>query len=212
MENISVKALLLPSRLELVVYTVFSAIFYVFINIGRIIDRFASEPLPREIITPEDYLGTLGFITKYPAVNTAVIVIFWSGVGLLAYTIVWALINAFIEARNEIVVETEYVNKGRLIDRLKAPILKSLLLIALFGWVVGGYKWLMPIMLRRFGEILVTPVPAQLLGLFIPVAVMTALITVGSIIIRAVRHHTYILELRAASIAKSGFYSGTPQA
>lgn len=180
--------------MELLIYCVGSAMVFLLINVTLLVDRLSAEPLPREIISPEDYLGVLGFLTKVPAANTAVIVIFWSGIGLLAYTVVWALINATIEARNEIVVETEYVNKGRLWDRFRAPLLQAVVSIALFGSVLCVYKFLMPILLKRFSQIVIAADGPQFLALIIPIAVLTAVFTAISVLIRTARHHTRIAE------------------
>lgn len=177
----------MPPRIEVVIYFLLSAFTFVFINVAPIINRVSSEPLPKSL-SSEDYLGSLGFLSDMPFVNTAVIVIFWSGVGLVAYTVAWALINAVIEARNEIVVESEYLNKGRFWDRYRQPLLKSALVLILFAWVVLNAKWLLPELLKDFRGTLVTGSGTELLRLLLPYAALTANLALAMILFRAVRH------------------------
>ncbi len=83
-------------------------------------------------------LGQLGYnnqisgITNSPVVHTLVIVAFWSAIGLVAYTVVWSLINVMIEAKNEVVLETAYTNKSAFVQRARTPLLQLGLAAVLF--------------------------------------------------------------------------------
>jgi magnesium-transporting ATPase (P-type) len=103
---------LLPSPLQLVGFPigallVLSGIFYE--DLSR---RFFSRTLLGQSLQGADYTSGLLRGIDTPVVHSTVIVVFWSLIGLLAYTVVWGLGNVMIEARNEVFIQTSYVNKG----------------------------------------------------------------------------------------------------
>ncbi len=168
MVRTSWRSLVLPSPLEAITYLLVSLFVFTGINIALVIYRVSGAMISSDVQSG-DYLGILGGLTRIPVASTAVIVIFWSGVGLIAYTIVWAIINAVIEARNEIVVESEYANKGSLFDRLTAPLLKSGFLILLLVLLGLNRWWLVPMLLRSFHQTLSSGKGIALVTLVIPV-------------------------------------------
>lgn len=194
MVDISVRTILVPPKTEIIIYFLLSTLTFGFINIGTIINKFTSEPLSSPTVSADDYLGTLGFLSDMPLVNTAVIVIFWSGVGLVAYTVAWALINAVIEARNEIVVESEYVNKGSLWSRFQEPLLKSALVVALFGWLSANAKWLVPWLLKDFRATLLLAQGIGLLELLLPVVGLAANLAIAILLLRMARNSDELIE------------------
>lgn len=44
--------------------------------------------------------------------SNIVLIVFWATVGLVAYLICWSFYNFLIEARNEVTLETAYMNRG----------------------------------------------------------------------------------------------------
>ena len=54
----------------------------------------------------------------------------------MIYFFVWAVINTIIAARNEVVLETQYTNKGQIADRLKRPLMQVVAALGLFGLLV----------------------------------------------------------------------------
>lgn len=194
MEKTSLQEIFLPTKLEVLVYFVVGWLIFIFLKIELIINRLAAAPLPKEI-SAEDYLGSLSFLAEFPLINTAVIVIFWSGIGLAAYTLVWAIINAFIEARNEIVVESEYVNKGRFWSRFQSPLLKSGLLGLLLAWLILNFMWLLPLLLRYFSLIVVSGKGFGLLAVLVPAAVMALNLAIITLIFRMITHPSNIIHL-----------------
>lgn len=134
MEEQTWQQLILPKPVELLIYLACSVIILAGINIEVIVNLVSGEMVFKNIAS-NDYFGIFSGLARFPAINTVVIVVFWGGVGLVAYTIVWALINALIEIRNDIVVETEYANKGPFWTRVKPPLLKAGLLITLLIWL-----------------------------------------------------------------------------
>jgi hypothetical protein len=51
-------------------------------------------------------------LVSSPVIAQAALVTFWAIVGLFAYLICWGVYNVFVEARNEVTLNTEYTNRG----------------------------------------------------------------------------------------------------
>ncbi|HSX14583.1 MAG TPA: hypothetical protein VLE72_01575 [Candidatus Saccharimonadales bacterium] len=96
------------------------------------------------ILMQVDYSQTLADVTNSSLVHTLVIVLFWSAVGLVAYTVVWSLVNVVIEARNEVVLETEYTNHGAFWGRLRVPAMQLGLAIAMIAGLFISSKFIVP--------------------------------------------------------------------
>lgn len=60
----------------------------------------------------QSYTDQLVRLNSVGFVRTGVIALFWALVGLMAYGVYLAVTNAIVEARNEIVIDTEYTNRG----------------------------------------------------------------------------------------------------
>lgn len=61
-------------------------------------------------------------------VKIASLVVFWGGVGLVAYSIIFSVYSLVTEARNETVVGEEYTNKANRKSRLQADLIQAGLL------------------------------------------------------------------------------------
>ncbi|MFI5240647.1 MAG: hypothetical protein ACHQUB_02975 [Candidatus Saccharimonadia bacterium] len=102
----------------------------------------------------------LSQINKLPAAGLVVEALFWGLVGVVGYLAYLGITNTLVEMRNEIVVETQYTNKGRIWYQFRAAaklVAASILLIfglwlsSSFGlpyWfslmsdvIVNGYSW-----------------------------------------------------------------------
>lgn len=92
--------------------------------------------------------------TAIGTVNTLVIVLFWSSVGLIAYTAVWFLASSYVNARNEVKVEKEYTNRGRIQSRLRIPLIRVAIILGLFIFLSLTMKVLWPYWLGFFGQFL----------------------------------------------------------
>lgn len=121
------------------------------------------------------YGDSLSGVTNSPIIHTAVIVAFWSGVGLVAYTIVWSVINVMIEARNEVVLETEYTNKSAFAQRIRTPLLQLALATGLFSGLLLSAKWVFPFWLGLADMGLRAAGTLQLAGLIAASALGTGL-------------------------------------
>jgi hypothetical protein len=70
-----------------------------------------------------------------PIASTTALVTFWASVGLVAYLISWSGYNLLIEARNEVTLNTEYMNRGHWRGHFETLALKAAGAIALVGFI-----------------------------------------------------------------------------
>lgn len=98
-----------------------------------------------------------------PILNTVTLVIFWIAVGLVAYAVLYWAYNIISEARNEVVVEKEYVNRQKPQDNKRWPIIEIGLLAALVVLAILTLAVLFPIFNSWFISF-VFAVPGSLLS------------------------------------------------
>ena len=65
--------------------------------------------------------------------NTISLVVFWSGIGLVAYSIIWSIYSFFSEAKNEAEVVGEYVNQETKHEKLQRALVQAGLLAGLIA-------------------------------------------------------------------------------
>jgi hypothetical protein len=72
--------------------------------------------------------GQIVLYGSLPIVSWATIILFWGTVGLGVYTLFWLGMAFITAARNEVVVETAFSNRGHFQDRVRVPLIKLLLI------------------------------------------------------------------------------------
>ncbi len=91
----------------------------VVININLILLQATSNTILAQSDVQDSIISQLQDWTSSPILNLAILVIFWVCVGLIAYSVIYAIYSLATEAQNEVVVEEEYVNRGETKKRLK---------------------------------------------------------------------------------------------
>jgi|GEM_PF-3431586 len=71
----------------------------------------------------------LRYYTDNQIVSWLTIVIFWGTVGLAIYTLFWLAMAFFTAARNELIVETAFSNRGHFWDKVRVPMIKLVMLV-----------------------------------------------------------------------------------
>ncbi len=117
--------------------------------------------------------------SESPLVKLTSLVIFWGGVGLVAYSIIFSIYSVVTEARNETVVGEEYTNKAskkaRLtVDFVQAGILAGIVALGLLSLNITFPLW---IGLMTQG---ITNIPSDMISAVIQIlgAVIGALVNV----------------------------------
>lgn len=126
--------ILLPTRREfwivlglvLTVFIVYEAnLIYLRITNDTI---FATPELAQSFNNQIDAIFAENFIA-----NRATLIIFWAGVGLVAYSIIWSVYSFVSESKNEIEVSTEYVNQASKSEKLQRTLTQTALLVGIIA-------------------------------------------------------------------------------
>jgi hypothetical protein len=98
----------------------------------------------------------LSSLNQYAVARNSVQVLFWAMVGIACYVVYLAVTNAIIDARNQVVIETEYANKGRLADTIW-PALRQLAVAAgLFLYLFAAGRLLLPLEFQAIDPLVFT--------------------------------------------------------
>lgn len=65
------------------------------------------------------------FFSDNQIANKISLVIFWAGVGLVAYSLIWSIYSFFNEAKSEAVVATTYINQENKHQKLQRSLLQA---------------------------------------------------------------------------------------
>jgi hypothetical protein len=149
------KQVLVPTWGQVLTCVLASLLLFVLTYWGLIFQRTVlADPHVAEVSRQH-----LANISKLKSVDVMVKVVFWSGLGLVAYIVYLTVSNALVEARNSVVIESSYTNKGRPEDRLPAIFKRLATTGACLSWLVLAAKVLLPWSLTWFEKFIVSPRP-----------------------------------------------------
>lgn len=147
--DIDFKRLIIPSLTQALTCLALSLAAFIGLYRDQIGTRLGTKQLT-SALKGSDYRQALANLTNNGLSHTVVIVFFWSLIGLLAYTVVWSIINVSIEARNEVVLQTEYTNRSGVANRLKPAFLQIAMAVILFVALIVSAKLIFPFWLNLY--------------------------------------------------------------
>lgn len=143
------------SWLQVIVYFVISLAVFVFFSYNTIINQLFNQSVLSNQTAKNAVLEQVKGLGANKFVNILTIVLFWSAIGLVVYTIIWIAMIILTEARNEVVVETDYVNRGKLKDRVQGPVLQIVIFIILLLFAALSIAVLYPqVWISNFNQFL----------------------------------------------------------
>jgi hypothetical protein len=114
--------------------------------------------------------------------SNVVLITFWATVGLITYLIVWSVLNVITDLRNEVTLETAYVNRGHWKGVWETIALKAVALALLVGFMATfRYTfslWITlttPVATQPFGQTMLMPIIAWL-GLSLQIYIIILLV------------------------------------
>lgn len=140
-----------PSGLSLLGYFSMALAGLVAINITTIIQG-VNQTLQVDASIAQGMQGQIQFYANNQIVSLATIILFWGMVGLGAYTLYWLVMAFFTAARNELIVETAFSNRGHFWEKVKVPLIKLTFLGCLLGLTMLTLRLLVPILGEVFGQ------------------------------------------------------------
>jgi hypothetical protein len=160
MAPIILKQVLIPTRLQAVVSLITSLVVIGLTFSHIIYDQLVHYSAVSSGDVQSAYRSDLAFLNSYGFVQTGVIALFWIGVAVMMYVVYLAISNAVIEARNEVVIETEFANKPTWM-KLAAGSAKQIgLALLLVAFLIISAKLLLPLWLSLFAGFISSPVSA----------------------------------------------------
>lgn len=158
------------------------------VNISAVVIHFSRNTILSKAEVQSSFADQLKTWFSSPILNTITLVAFWIVVGLMAYAVLYWLYSVITEARNEVIVEKDYVNKQSRKGSKKWPFIELGLLICLASLAIVTMTLLFPIWNSLFlgfvfdmpGEVLsaVLQLVAAMAGMFANVYLFKVLISV----------------------------------
>ncbi len=150
------KKIFAVSSLQVVLAVVLTAFSFVLTYYVDIVAKLTGQGNINESILRQTLGDQISDFSGIGTVNTIVIVLFWSVVGLTAYTVVWSMASSYINARNGVKVEKEYTNRGDIKERMRIPLLRAGIIIGLLILLMLSMRSFWPMWLGLFGQFLST--------------------------------------------------------
>lgn len=118
--------IVIPSYKEIVIMILLTLVIFftfesnlLFLKVTRN-SIFDSTELQQNFQTQID-----AFFSDNQIANKISLVIFWAGVGLVAYSLIWSIYSFFNEAKSEAVVATTYINQENKHQKLQRSLLQA---------------------------------------------------------------------------------------
>jgi len=123
-----VREFTIPGLVRVVTFFAISLSFLVISNwqnILNVLNNSVARGTPVTVGLP----NYLRYYTDNQIVSWLTIIIFWGTVGLAIYTLFWLVMAFFTAARNELIVETAFSNRGHFWDKVRVPMIKLVMLV-----------------------------------------------------------------------------------
>ena len=137
---------LLPTKKEILIIS--SLIFVIFLTfeINLIFLKLTQNSIFSDSSLQQNFRGQIdSFFAENKITNTISLIIFWSGVGLVAYSIIWSVYSFFSEAKSETKVAGDYVNQESKHDKLQRSLVQAGILAGLVALGILSLNLTMPI-------------------------------------------------------------------
>ena len=133
-----------PSIVRIMTYFVIAVAMLVATNWKNIINA-----INQNAVDSQPFLQSLpNYISAYTdnqIVSWLTIVLFWGTIGLAAYTVFWLGMAFFTAARNELIVETAFSNRGHFWEKIRVPLMKLVMLIATAVAIILTMRYGIPV-------------------------------------------------------------------
>lgn len=123
------KRLFLPSKKEIWIIAILVLIVFLVFEANLIYLKATQNTIFSDTRLQENFYDQVTAVFGQNSVTNIIsLVVFWSGVGLVSYSIIWSIYSFFSEAKNEVVVRGEYVNQISKHQKLQRDLVQAGLL------------------------------------------------------------------------------------
>lgn len=123
------KRVLLPTKREVWIVLVLVFIVFLVFEANLIFLRTTQNSIFTDSGLQQSFESQIDSVfASNKVINTASLVVFWAGVGLVAYSIIWSIYSFVYEAKNEAEVSGEFINQASKHDKLQRALVQAGLL------------------------------------------------------------------------------------
>ena len=123
------KRLFLPSKKEIWIIAILVLVVFLVFEANLIYLKATQNTIFSDTRLQENFYDQVTAVFGQNSVTNIIsLVVFWSGVGLVSYSIIWSIYSFFSEAKNEVVVSGEYVNQISKHQKLQRDLVQAGLL------------------------------------------------------------------------------------
>lgn len=117
---------LLPNRREILILLALVAVVFLTFEFNLIYLKATQNSIFADTALQQNFRDQIdSFFAENKVANTISLVVFWSGVGLVAYSIIWSVYSFFTEAKNETEVAGGYVNQESKHEKLQRTLMQA---------------------------------------------------------------------------------------
>ena len=117
---------LLPNKREILILLALVAVVFLTFEFNLIYLKATQNSIFADTALQQNFRDQIdSFFAENKVANTISLVVFWSGVGLVAYSIIWSVYSFFTEAKNETEVAGEYINQETKHEKLQRTLMQA---------------------------------------------------------------------------------------
>ena len=117
---------LLPNKREILILLALVAVVFLTFEFNLIYLKATQNSIFADTALQQNFRDQIdSFFAENKVANTISLVVFWSGVGLVAYSIIWSVYSFFTEAKNETEVAGGYVNQETKHEKLQRTLMQA---------------------------------------------------------------------------------------
>jgi len=117
---------ILPNKKEILIILALVAVVFLTFEFNLIYLKATQNSIFSDTALQQNFRDQIdSFFAENKVANTISLVVFWSGVGLVAYSIIWSIYSFFTEAKNETDVAGEYVNQETKHEKLQRTLMQA---------------------------------------------------------------------------------------
>jgi hypothetical protein len=117
---------LLPNKKEILILLALVAVVFLTLVFNLIYLKATQNSIFSDTALQQNFRDQIdSFFAENKVANTISLVVFWSGVGLVAYSIIWSVYSFFTEAKNETEVAGEYINQETKHEKLQRTLMQA---------------------------------------------------------------------------------------
>ena len=158
------KKVFLPTKREMWIVIILVAVVFMVYEANLIFLKITRNTIFSSPGLAESFNNQIdAFLGNNLIANKASLIIFWAGVGLVAYSIIWSIYSFISESKSEVLVATEYVNQASPKERMQRRLIQISALVGIVALGLISINLSVPFLVSLWTEGILA-LPANLIG------------------------------------------------